>query len=237
MTRRSAAKEVGFSAGGLLARLNAASVREVTRGPRLTSVLAVCAPLLGTVLAVQFRFPTLQGYWQGLIIQLSLLLAPLDLVVRQHTAAWAGLRRRGLRRSLTIGGALGTLYLLGLFALAVAGIDLPHFDGARAQIGLLPVLALYIPLWGILEGFWINHLIRTVSSWLGRDSIPSWPAILLSGLWFGAIHVFVQVLQGAPPLEAATSVYIGVFAVLAGLLLRHTDNGWGFLLFWTIVNF
>lgn len=203
---------------------------------RISSVLAVCAPLLGALIAVQFHFATIQGYWQGLIIQISLLLAPLDLLLQHRPLAWLGLRRQGLRTSVSIGGALATLYLLALIALAIAGIRLPHFDGARAQLGLVPVLALYFPLWGVLEGVWVSHLIRTISSWLGTER-PTWTAILLSGLWFGLVHVFVQMLQGTPLLEAAVSISIGVFAVFAGFLLRLTRNSWGFLIFWTVVNF
>lgn len=201
-----------------------------------SAVAAVVAPLLGAVVAVQFHFPTLQGYWQGLIIQSALLLAPLDLLLHHRGTAWIGLQRRGLHRSLAIGGGLAALYLVGLLALAAAGIRLPHFDGARAQLGLLPVLALYIPFWGVLEGIWVNYLIRTISAWLGADR-PSWPAILLAAIWFGLVHVLVQVLQGTPLIGAASSLYIGLFAVLAGFLLRSTCNGWGFVLFWTIVNF
>jgi hypothetical protein len=201
-----------------------------------SAVAAVLAPLLGAVVAVQLPFPTLQGYWQGLIIQTALLLAPLDLLLHHRSSAWVGLQHRGLRRSLAIGGGLAALYLVGLLGLAAVGVQLPHFDGARAQLGLLPVLALYVPFWGVLEGFWVNHMIRTFSAWLGADR-PSWPAILLGAIWFGLAHVLVQILQGTPPVEAASSLYIGVFALLAGYLLRSTRNGWGFVLFWTIVNF
>lgn len=201
-----------------------------------SAIAAVLAPLLGAVIAVQIHFPTLQGYWQGLIIQAALLLAPLDMLLHSRTAVWVGLQRRGLRRSLTIGGGLAALYVIGLLVLAVANVHLPHFDGARARLGLLPVLALYIPFWGVLEGVWINHTIRTISSWLGA-SRPSWPAILLAGIWFGLLHVLVQTLQGTPLPDALVSLYIGVFAILAGYLLRTTANGWGFVLFWTIVNF
>jgi hypothetical protein len=208
----------------------------VTNARHASAVAAVLPPLLGAVVAVQLRFPTLQGYWQGLIIQAALLLAPLDLLLHRRGAAWAGLQRRGLSRSLAIGGGLAALYLVGLLGLAAAGVRLPHFDGARAQLGLLPVLALYVPLWGVLEGVWVNHLVRTISAWLGADR-PSWTAILVGGVWFGLVHVLVQVLQGTSLIDAATSLYIGVFAVLAGYLLRSTGNGWGFVLFWTVVNF
>lgn len=203
---------------------------------RVSSVLAVAAPFLGAVVAVQFHFAVLQGYWQGLIIQIALLLAPLDLLLQRRAPAWIGLRRDGVRPSVLIGGGLAALHLIGLIVLAAVGIRLPHFDGARAQLGLVPVLALYLPFWGVLEGVWVNHLVRTVSTWFGQER-PSWPAILVSGVWFGLAHVFVQAVQGTPLPVAFSSSYIGVFAVLAGWLLRSTGNGWGFVLFWTVVNF
>lgn len=203
---------------------------------RVSSVLAVLAPLLGVLVADRLQFQQLQGFWQGLIIQIFLLLAPIDLIVRRQPPAWIGLKWRGLGPALGVGGGLATLYLVGLLVGAAVGIHLPHFDQARASLGLLPVLALYIPFWGLLEGVWVDHLVRTVTNWLGHER-PTWPAILLAGGWFGLVHVVVQLSEGADPLGALVSLYIGVFAVLAGVLLRRTGNGWGFILFWVVVNF
>ena len=57
----------------------------------LTAVLAVLAPLLGTLAAAPLRFPVITGYWQGLVVQAFLLLAPLDLLVHRRGWGFAGL--------------------------------------------------------------------------------------------------------------------------------------------------
>lgn len=209
---------------------------DVRRRFEVTSVLAVLAPVLGTAIAAPIPFPSIAGYWHGLIVQLLLLLAPLDLIVHRRPPAFIGLRRRGLLGSLVPCIVLAAAYVLGLLVLAHAGIVLPHFDGARRTLGLPLVLLLYVPLWGVLEGIWVNHLVATITRWRGEER-PGWASILLAALWFGVVHVVVAAVLEGGGVGSVLELPIGLFAALAGLLLRRTGNGWGFLVFWTVANF
>jgi hypothetical protein len=156
--------------------------------------------------------------------------------VHGRSPAWVGLRRAGLVRSLLPAGLLALGYVVLLIIGAMVGITVPHFDHARRVLGLVPVLALYLPLWGVLEGVWVNHLVRTTAALLGQER-PGWRSIALAALWFGVVHVIVQVVLEGGGLGSLLSVLTGVFALVAGVLLRRTGNGWGFVLFWTVVNF
>ena len=126
--------------------------------------------------------------------------------------------------------------MAGVLLLARVGVVLPHFDGARRVLGLPLVLLLYVPLWGVLEGVWVNHLVATVARWRGEDR-PGWVTLLLAALWFGVAHVVVAVLLEGGGIGSVLELPVGLFALFAGLLLRWTRNGWGFVLFWTVVNF
>ena len=197
------------------------------------------APAIGALVARSIpAYPEPRGFWSGLVVQLALLAAPLAMLRSGQSPAAIGLGRRGWRRSLLLGAAYCLIYLALLAVAARYGLATSHFDAARRRLGLVAVLALYLPFWGVAEAAWMAYLMTLAQRALIGPGPLSWRAVGVAGLWFGILHVIVQVvLYRQPVATAAGYLLVGLLLVVAGSIPRLTGNAWGMVLFWVVSNF
>ncbi len=202
-------------------------------------VVALLAPMLGAIVARLIpTYPEPRAFWSGLVVQLALLAAPVAMLLRRQSPAVIGLGRRGWRGSVLLGGAYCLVYLILLVAAARHGLTTSHFDVARRQLGIVAVLALYLPFWGLAEGVWMAYLLALAQRTLIGPGPLTWRALGIAALWFGVLHAVVQiVLYQQPPTVAASYVLVGLLLVIAGSIHRLAGNAWGMVLFWTVSNF
>ncbi|MDI9260419.1 hypothetical protein [Alicyclobacillus sendaiensis] len=118
------------------------------------------------------------------------------------------------------------------------GFRVSHFDLARRTLGLAAVMALYVPLWGVLEALWMSYVYAYLDLALLRRPHPSWPGLVLGGAWFGGLHAAVQMLAYHVPWDRAwPDVAIGLLFCITQSITKWSGNGWGAAPFWTVSNF
>ena len=116
-------------------------------------------------------------------------------------------------------------------------ITFPHFDEARKILGDFTVILLYIPFWGLLEGFWISYLISLVSTSLNPNEVASWKGLLIASLIFGILHVFVNLALGSTFMASLPYLLVSFTLFIAGSIFAISKNSLGTILFWVVFNF
>lgn len=65
----------------------------------------------------------------------------------------------------------------------------------------------------------------------------TWRGLVAAGLWFGILHIGVQVILYRQPLVPSPArIAVGVLLFITASILKWTGNAWGMLVFWTVSN-
>ena len=222
--------------------LTTATAPSVCRGPRLPEITVFLAFVWGELVLVLLPpFPQPRDFLESAFAQAFFALALLHVVLSGRSWRSVGLSREGLLPSLVL-GTLYSVITVGLnlvairFGLATHGTMI---GGAPSEeLGAPLAFALYLPFWGVFESIWMAYLIFTINRWLTGGYALTWRALFLASLWFGAMHVFTQVVWAGTPLpQALFFVLVGVTLLIPGTIPKLTGNAWGLVLWFTVTNF